>query len=81
LFACKNAIADKARALGFSTIGFTSATLPVATGDRLAAFVADKKHGDMNWLEERQAQRRSPDALWPEAKSVIALGRQLRAGS
>ena len=70
----RNAIADKARALGFSTIGFTSATLPVATGERLEAFIADNKHGTMGWLEERASQRRSPDALWPQAKSVIVLG-------
>ncbi len=31
-------------------------------------------HGEMGWMAERAAQRRSPQGLWPEAKSVIALG-------
>ena len=28
----------------------------------------------MGWLAERSQQRRSPDALWPEARRVISLG-------
>ena len=28
----------------------------------------------MEWMEARAEQRRSPEALWPEARSVIALG-------
>jgi epoxyqueuosine reductase len=31
-------------------------------------------HGTMGWMEERAHHRRSPQALWPEAQRVIALG-------
>src|SRR5678816_998415 len=30
-------------------------------------------HGEMGWMEARAEQRASPQGLWPEAKSVIAL--------
>ena len=68
------AIRNKALELGFSAIGFAPADLAPLAGERLQAFLADGKHGDMGWLEERAEQRRSPNALWPEAKSVIVLG-------
>ncbi|WP_174292659.1 tRNA epoxyqueuosine(34) reductase QueG, partial [Sphingomonas bacterium] len=32
------------------------------------------RHGDMIWMEERAHHRASPAALWPEVRSVIALG-------
>jgi epoxyqueuosine reductase len=31
-------------------------------------------HGGMGWMAERAAQRADPQALWPDAVSVIALG-------
>jgi epoxyqueuosine reductase len=31
-------------------------------------------HGGMGWMEARAEQRADPRALWPEARSVIALG-------
>ncbi|WP_229714613.1 tRNA epoxyqueuosine(34) reductase QueG [Aquisalinus luteolus] len=66
----------RARALeeGFDVAGFTTARLPDSAGEGLAAFLANGHHGDMDWLETRREQRASPDALWPEARSVIALG-------
>ncbi|MDQ7070289.1 MAG: tRNA epoxyqueuosine(34) reductase QueG [Rhodobacterales bacterium] len=41
---------------------------------RLKAYVDNGYHGQMGWLAERQAWRGNPNALWPEAKSVIMLG-------
>src|SRR3546814_9672675 len=32
------------------------------------------QHGDMIWMESRAGQRGSPQGLWPEVRSVIALG-------
>ena len=43
-------------------------------GARLSAFLAAGQHGDMGWLAERADQRSHPQALWPEARSVVALG-------
>lgn len=70
----KPLIRDKALALGFSAVGFAPATLAAQTGERLQAFLAAGRQGEMSWLAERAAQRRSPDALWPEVKSVIVVG-------
>ena len=36
--------------------------------------MAEGRQGEMAWLKERSTQRRSPDALWPEARSVVSLG-------
>ena len=42
--------------------------------ERLEHWLGDGHHGDMDWMEARASQRAAPQALWPEAKSVIALG-------
>lgn len=64
---------SKAAAEGLSSLRVTSAQLPATTGERLELFLDQKHHGDMAWLEQRKHQRKSPDALWPEAKSAIIL--------
>ena len=61
-------------ALGFDAIGFAPAALGPEARDRLGAFIAAGQHGDMGWLAERAEQRAHPQALWAEARSVIALG-------
>jgi len=42
--------------------------------ERLARFIADGAHGDMDWLAATADRRSSPLALWPEARAVIMLG-------
>jgi epoxyqueuosine reductase len=61
-------------ALGFDAIGFAPAALGPEARDRLGAFIAAGQHGDMGWLADRADQRAHPQALWAEARSVIALG-------
>ena len=70
----RSAIRTKALELGFDAVGFARAELAVEARDGLAAFLAAGYHGDMGWLAERSAQRAAPTGLWPEAKSVVALG-------
>jgi epoxyqueuosine reductase len=41
---------------------------------RLERFLAEGLHGDMAWLETTAARRGSPNALWPQVRSVIMLG-------
>ena len=67
-------IRDKALALGFDAIGFCAAELGPEARARLTDFLAAGQHGDMGWLAERRDQRSHPRSLWPEARSVIALG-------
>jgi epoxyqueuosine reductase len=64
----------KALELGFDAVGFAPATLGPEVRARLGAFLAAGMHGDMGWLAERTEQRAAPAALWPEARSVVALG-------
>jgi epoxyqueuosine reductase len=45
-----------------------------ARADRLDAWLGAGMHGTMEWMESRAHHRRSPQGLWPEARSVIALG-------
>ncbi len=58
---------------GFQAIAITAAHLPDETGNRLEQAIANGWHGDMTWMEETMARRRSPDVMWPEAKSAIML--------
>jgi len=64
----------KAAELGFSAIGVARADATPKTAERLAAWLAAGAHGGMIWMEERAEQRGSPAGLWPEVRSVIALG-------
>ncbi|WP_372055094.1 tRNA epoxyqueuosine(34) reductase QueG [Tistrella mobilis] len=67
------AIRARAREIGFDAVGFAPARLPPATGEALDRFVELGRHGDMHWIEDRIDWRRSPDALWPGARSAIVL--------
>ncbi|EKM98663.1 MULTISPECIES: tRNA epoxyqueuosine(34) reductase QueG [unclassified Acidocella] len=70
----KTLIRDKAASLGFAATGFTRAALPPERLAYLQDFLAAGRHGGMGWMEERTEQRAHPQALWPEALSVITLG-------
>ena len=67
-------IRAKALALGFDAVGFAPASLGPEARARLTDFLAAGRHGDMGWLAARADQRAHPQALWPDARSVIALG-------
>jgi len=67
-------IRDRALALGFDAIGFCRAELGPEARQRLVDFLAAGQHGEMDWLARRSEQRAQPRSLWPEARSVIALG-------
>ena len=69
----RGGIRDHAFALGFDAVGFAGADSGDAAG-RLREFIASGYHGDMGWMETTQARRESPRGLWPEVKSIIAVG-------
>jgi epoxyqueuosine reductase len=70
----KPLIRDRALALGFDAVGFCRAELGAQARERLADFLAAGQHGDMGWLATRATARGDPRKLWPDARSVIALG-------
>ncbi|TPG40351.1 tRNA epoxyqueuosine(34) reductase QueG [Sphingomonas koreensis] len=64
----------KAAELGFAAAGIARADAAPRAAERLRQWLAEGAHGDMIWMEARADQRVSPAGLWPEARSVIALG-------
>jgi epoxyqueuosine reductase len=64
----------KATELGFAACGIARADAAPRAGERLHQWLAEGRHGDMIWMEERKHHRESPAGLWPEVRSVIALG-------
>jgi epoxyqueuosine reductase len=68
------AIRDRALALGFDAVGFTTPALSAAARRDLGAYLARGHHGDMGWLVEKADRRGDPKVLWPEARSVVVLG-------
>ncbi|MGJ4890179.1 tRNA epoxyqueuosine(34) reductase QueG [Bradyrhizobium sp. HKCCYLRH3099] len=72
--ALKAALAAEALKLGFDCIGIT---VPVVSAERIAAFerfLAEGRHGDMDWLAREPSRRTDPLVLWSEVRSVIMLG-------
>ena len=65
--------AEAARA-GFDAVRFTPARLPAAAGDDLDRFLSQGYAGDMGWLAMTRARRRSPERMWPDARTAIVLG-------
>jgi epoxyqueuosine reductase len=60
--------------LGFDVAGVTRPDAAPQTAARLAQFLGDGMHGDMDWLASTATRRGAPRALWPEVRSVIMLG-------
>ena len=69
----EEAIRTKAAELGFVACGFARADAADAAGLDLRRWLEAGHHGSMKWMETRAHHRVSPTALWPEAKSAIAL--------
>src|SRR5690606_31184390 len=65
---------EQARSLGFAAVGFAPAADDPLRAARLREWLAEGSHGEMEWMEARADVRQGPQSLWPEARSVIALG-------
>ncbi len=66
-------IRDRALALGFDAVGFAAPDGIGDAGAKLTEFLAAGWHGDMGWMADTAARRRHPNALWPEARSVVMV--------
>ena len=64
----------EAERLGFAACGIAPAAEDRVAAGRLGEWLAEGSHGTMSWMESRAHHRRSPQGLWPEAQSVVALG-------
>src|SRR6516165_1048518 len=72
--ALKARIVEEAKSLGFDAVRFTSADAVPGAGEALDAFIDEHRQGDMGWFATTAERRKSPRALWPDARSVILLG-------
>ena len=70
----KRDLATEAAQLGFVAVGVTGAGTDDRRGARLEQWLGQDRHGSMEWMETRKDQRAAPQSLWPEVRSVIALG-------
>ena len=70
----KRDLASEAARLGLVAFGVADAGPAPERGVRLEEWLGEGRHGTMEWMEARKDQRAAPQALWPEARSVIALG-------
>ncbi len=66
------ALRAEAERLGFVAFGIAAATQSFAP--ELEDWLAAGHHSTMDWMENRKDQRAAPQTLWPEARSIIALG-------
>jgi epoxyqueuosine reductase len=72
--ALKTLLAQTARAQGFDVIGITRPDAIPEASARLTQFLAEGLHGDMDWMATTAERRGDPQALWPQARSVVMLG-------
>src|SRR5215470_19571521 len=70
----RESIRDRALACGFDAVGFAEARLAEEARAGLSEFIARGFHGDMGWLAGTAARRGDPQALWPQARTVVVLG-------
>ena len=70
----KQRLAAKARELGFVAFGVAPAVDDPLRGRRLDQWLGEGMHGQMDWMAAQADVRRGPNAMWPAAKSVLALG-------
>jgi epoxyqueuosine reductase len=64
----------RAKSLGFDAFGIARADARPDLPAKLNHAIAAGWHGDMAWLADTAERRGSPQAMWPEARSVIVLG-------
>ncbi len=72
--ALKVSLVAEANAAGFDSVRVTGPDALGEAGARLAAFLADGRHGDMTWMETNADRRRDPRVLWPQVRSIVMLG-------
>ena len=69
----EEAIRGEAERLRFAACRFTSADAADEAGRELRRWLELGHHGTMGWMESRADHRVSARALWPDARSAIAL--------
>jgi len=66
------ALMEKARQLGFDTVGVTSAA-PPASAEQFRTALAEGRQGEMGWLTRSVDKRSDPQCVLPGAQSIVVL--------
>lgn len=69
----KARLKSQAQTEGFAAFGVCKPSDTPMVAARLDKFVSEGRHGQMSWMADRMNWRGNPQALWPEANSVIML--------
>lgn len=64
----------RARDLGFELCRVTGPDTIGEAGAFLSGWLADGRHGEMNWMQDTSMRRAHPRHLWGEVNSIIMLG-------
>src|ERR1035437_2418839 len=75
----KEKIRQRARELGFDDCRFTTAAAP-ASADKFQDWLAEKRHGEMAWIERNASKRIDPQRVLSGARSVICLAASYATG-
>jgi epoxyqueuosine reductase len=67
------AVRRRALEEGFEAVGIAPPAAIGAAGAGLFAFLAAGAHGTMDWLARVPERRAAPLALWPQARSIVAV--------
>ena len=73
-------IKEKAIELGFHKVGIAKAAKTEQEQERLNEWLDQKKHADMEWIENRKSERGNIFNYFSEAKTVISLGMNYYVG-
>jgi epoxyqueuosine reductase len=76
----KEQIRQRAMELGFDDCRFTSATVPDAA-EQFQNWVAERKFGEMAWIEKNAGKRVEPQKVLPDVKTAICLAVSYDTGS
>ncbi len=64
----------EAAKLGLDAVGIARLTDDNKLTGRLAHFLNENRHGDMDWMETNADRRGDPLRLWPDAKTAVVFG-------
>ena len=70
----KHDLIARAKSLGFDICQITQAKLSSEIGENLEKSVELNRHATMEWMETTLERRKTPTAMWSEAKTAIMLG-------
>ncbi|MBF0123726.1 MAG: tRNA epoxyqueuosine(34) reductase QueG [Magnetococcales bacterium] len=73
----KEIIRQLAYEAGFDCVGFAAPAAPHHS-DRLPFWLAERRHGDMNWLERSAAKRLQPSRYRADVGTILVLGHHYR---